>query len=236
MNLEPFRNCRIEQIKPSIIYSGSLKVSNYGISISSDLPPSNTNLNTDLHQLTSNTTAPPAPFWLHSMLVNIDKKSGNSVGGGVGHGNRELPGCLFITYRNFTAIKLSFGGINGERDLMLVWNEIQKWMNACTCIFNPKFTRDYLASVEELHCFSPLVLKDIQDYFVAAAADTGAAAVDGNGSTSSNNQNWFVFDPVNDFTRMGLGTSNTNWRISNINQDYQVCRPILNSRINPNYC
>jgi hypothetical protein len=44
------------------------------------------------------------------------------------------------------------------------------------------------------------------------------------GSLSSNSSSapWFVFDPSKDFARMGLGSSNTNWRISTINQDYEL--------------
>jgi myotubularin-related protein 6/7/8 len=33
---------------------------------------------------------------------------------------------------------------------------------------------------------------------------------------------WFVFDPYKDFERMGLGKMNENWRISTINQTYEL--------------
>jgi hypothetical protein len=39
---------------------------------------------------------------------------------------------------------------------------------------------------------------------------------------SQNNNPWFVFDAARDFGRMGLGIENMNWRISNLNEDYQV--------------
>ena len=44
----------------------------------------------------------------------------------------------------------------------------------------------------------------------------------GNPSSSSPPTPWFVFDVGKDFARMGLGTTNSNWRISTINQDYEL--------------
>jgi hypothetical protein len=33
---------------------------------------------------------------------------------------------------------------------------------------------------------------------------------------------WGIYNPVKEFTRMGLGTRTMEWRITNINKDYSV--------------
>ena len=123
-NLEqPFIPCKIEQIKPQQIFSGLLKVTKYGLSIQPDADSKAT---------------PHQPFWLHSLLVAVDKKiistaSSSRIGSSSNLQNQNALGgqlALFITYRNFTALRITFRGVHGDRDALRVWGEIQKWMNA----------------------------------------------------------------------------------------------------------
>ena len=140
---QPFIPCRIEQIKPHQIYSGLLKVTKYGISIK---PEDGDLLQSvqvkDASSSSSSTSNNCQPFWLHSLLVSVDKKVMASTPSSSRHGSslnlqqqyqlqqHQQRLALYITYRNFTALRITFRGINGDRDDLQVWSEIQKWMNA----------------------------------------------------------------------------------------------------------
>jgi hypothetical protein len=42
---------------------------------------------------------------------------------------------------------------------------------------------------------------------------------------------WFAYDPIKDYERMGVGTTNTAWRISCINNNYEV--PLIKNSFAP---
>jgi hypothetical protein len=143
---QPFIPCRIEQMKPHNLYSGLLRVTKYGISIkladdfSSDLQ-STVAKDKDTASLAVN----HQPFWLHSLLVSVDKKiivstpSTSRRGSSLNLQQYQLQQqqqqrlALYITYRNFTSLRITFSGSNGDRDAIQVWSEIQRWMNASMC-------------------------------------------------------------------------------------------------------
>jgi hypothetical protein len=65
-----------------------------------------------------------------SYASNISSKEKLNAGGPTGVAAQPLALYLFITYRNFTALKITFLGLHGDKDALHVWDEIQKWMNA----------------------------------------------------------------------------------------------------------
>lgn len=144
---QPFIPCRIEQIKPHQIYSGLLKVTKYGISIKPEdgdlqsVQVASVQVKDSSSSSSSSSSNNHQPFWLHSLLVSVDKKVMASTPSSSRHGSslnlqqqyqlqQHQRLALYITYRNFTALRITFRGINGDRDALQVWSEIQKWMNA----------------------------------------------------------------------------------------------------------
>ncbi|KAJ3301525.1 hypothetical protein HDV03_000701 [Kappamyces sp. JEL0829] len=135
--------------------------------------------------------------WLHSLLCAVDRKA-------------DASSTLFITFRHFVGLKITFRG--GERDAAQAVVEIQKHMNP--------------TSLEDLFCFSPMARQTLLD------ADPGMGVDRGNQSQGSPQSAsaveapagpWYVFDPREDFARMGVGKGNPNWRVSTLNEEYQFC-------------
>lgn len=70
---------------------------------------------------------------------------------------------------------------------------------------------------------SLVLVSSLGEYFLSAASTNQLYAFFYEpGKVEKKINAWGIYNPVKEFTRMGLGTKTMEWRITNINKDYSV--------------